>query len=192
MAHLLNRGVFLASVGLLAGLTGTATAQKIDDAANFNGTPRISDTQFAREAAIGGMMEVELGKIALQKASNEKVREFAQRMVDDHSKASDELSGIAAKENIALPNELDAKHKATVDRFSKMSAGPDFDRAYIADMVRDHRADIAAFEKEQDTGRNHDLTSWAGSTLPTLRDHLRMAEDAQRSVGTTTSSSLGK
>jgi putative membrane protein len=192
MAHLLNRGIFLASVGLLAGLTSAAMAQKGDDAANFNGTPRISDTQFARDAAIGGMMEVQLGKIALQKASNEKIKEFAQRMVDDHSRVSDELSGIAAKESIVVPNELDAKHKAVVDRFSRMSAGSDFDRAYITDMVRNHRADMGAFEQEQDNGQNHDLTSWAGSTLPTLRDHLRMAEAAQRVVGNRTTSSLQK
>jgi putative membrane protein len=170
----------MVSVGFLAGLSGVAIAQS------------ATDTQFARDAAIGGMMEVQLGKIALQKASNEKVKEFAQRMVDDHSRVSDELSAIAAKESIALPNDLDAKHKAVVDRFSTMSAGSDFDRAYITDMVRDHRADIAAFEKEQDKGRDHDLTSWVGSTLPTLRDHLRMAEGAQRVVGTSATSSLKK
>ncbi len=180
MTHLLKRGMFLASVGLFAGLGGVAIAQN------------PGDTQFAKDAAIGGMMEVQLGKMALQKASNEKLKEFAQRMVDDHSRVSDELSGIAAKENIVLPNDLDAKHKAMVDGFSKMSAGSDFDRAYITDMVRDDRTDIATFEKEQDNGQNHDLASLAGSTLPTLRDHLRMAEGAQRVVGINTTSSLQK
>jgi putative membrane protein len=192
MAHLLNRGTFLASLGLLAGLTGTAIAQKSDDATNFTGTSGVSDTQFARNAALGGMTAVQLGKIAVQKASNDKVKEFAQRMVDDHSRVGDELSGIAAKESLVLPNELDAKHKAVVDRFSKMAAGSDFDRAYMRDMVRDHHTDIAAFEKEAAGGQNPDLKNWAGNTLPTLRDHLRMAEDAQRAVGTTITSSLKK
>jgi len=148
--------------------------------------------QFAKDAALGGMTEVELGKIAVQKASNEKVKEFGQRMVDDHSKVGDEFKGIAAKDNIVLPGELDAKHQAMVDRFSRMSAGSDFDRAYVRDMVRDHHTDIAAFEKEANAGQNPDLKNWAGNTLPTLREHLRLAEDAQRSVGTATSSSLGK
>lgn len=192
MAHLLNRGIFLASVGLLTCLTSVAVAQRIDEAAYYNETPRVSDTQFARDAAIGGMLEVQLGKIALQKASNEQVKEFAQRMVDDHSRIGDELSGIAAKDNIMLPDELDGKHKAVVERFSKMSAGSHFDSAYIDAMIRAHRADIAAFEKEQDIGQNHDLTKWVTNTLPTLRDHLRLAEAAQRLVGIGTISSLKK
>ena len=169
----------MASVGLLAGLTGVAIANTT-----------LADSTFAREAAFGGMAEVELGKIAVQKASNEKVREFGQRMVDDHARLDAELKGIAAKDNIELPNHLDAKYRSQVDRFSKMSAGSRFDSAYIDEMISDHRADLSAFEKEQDAGQNHDLTGWVADTLPTLRDHLRMAEAAQRVVGIGNISSL--
>jgi putative membrane protein len=183
MAHLINRGIILASAVLLAAFAGTALAQKTDDATHPNGSS--SDMRFARDAAVGGMTEVQLGQIAVQKATNEKVKAFGQRMVDDHSKAGDQLKGIAAKDNLTLPSDLDAKHKAAVDKFSHMSSGPAFDRAYMRDMVRDHQTDIAAFEKEANNGQNTDLKNWASQTLPTLREHLRLAEDAEKALGIT-------
>jgi putative membrane protein len=147
--------------------------------AQNNGAP---DARFAREAAMGGMLEVELGKVAVQKASSDRVKQFGQRMVDDHSKANDELKSIAAKENITLPTELDAKHKAMVDRFSNMS-GSAFDRAYMRDMVRDHETDIADFQRESNSGANNDLKTWATTTLPTLQEHLRIAKDDESALG---------
>src|SRR5205823_13350550 len=90
----------------------------------------MADHKFAMDAAAGGMAEVELGRLAASKASNADVKNFAQRMVDDHSKANDELKSVASKENIKLPAAIDAKHKATIDRFSKLS-GAAFDRAYV-------------------------------------------------------------
>src|SRR5580658_9358421 len=82
--------ILLASAGLFVTLSGPAMAQKIDDATQFNGTPKTNDARFARDAAMGSMLEVELGKLAVQKASNDKVKQFGQRMVDDHSKAADD------------------------------------------------------------------------------------------------------
>lgn len=143
-----------------------------------------ADEGFAREAAIGGMTEVELGRLAVQKSASEKVKEFGQRMIDDHSKAGDNLKSVAAKSNITLPSELDAKHRAMVDRFSKMS-GPEFDREYARDMLADHEADVAAFEKEAGSGSNSDLKSFASSTLPTLREHLRMAKENENAIRST-------
>jgi putative membrane protein len=167
--------MLLASAGLFAALSTQVIAQ--------NGS---SDMRFAREAAIGGMTEVELGKLAVQKGSSDRVKQFGQRIVNDHTKAGDDLKGIAAKDDFSLPSDLDADHKATVDRLSKMS-GTEFDRAFINDMVKDHETDIAEFEKEVKSGTNPDLKSWASNTLPTLRDHLRRAKDDQSALGLTSS-----
>lgn len=141
-----------------------------------------ADTKFAHEAAIGGMTEVELGKVAVQKASNDKVKQFGQRMIDDHTKAGDQLKSLAAKKNITLPTEMDAKSKAMVDKMSGMS-GAAFDKAYMKDMVADHRKDIAEFQKEASTGSDTDLKSWASTTLPTLEEHQRLAQEANSAVG---------
>ena len=113
---------------------------------------RGSDQQWVMTVAQGGMAEVELGRLASEKASNEQVKEFAKKMVDDHTKANDELKSIASTKNITLPNETDAKHKATMDRLSKLS-GDAFDRAYIRDMLTDHRKDVNAFRTESKSGK---------------------------------------
>jgi len=172
----------LCGAGLLFELSGPLAAQNSGD----SNTTSTADTRFAREAAMGGMMEVELGKIAVQKSSNDKVKQFGQRMTDDHSKAGDELKGIAAKDNITLPTELDARHRAMIDRYANMS-GTAFDRAYMGDMVRDHQTDIADFQKEANSGTNADLKSWATITLPTLREHLRIARETDNSLSVTSS-----
>ncbi|HWF07164.1 MAG TPA: DUF4142 domain-containing protein [Bryobacteraceae bacterium] len=145
-----------------------------------------SDARFAKDAAIGGMTEVEMGKIAVKNGSSDKVKQFGQRMIDDHSKAADQLKSVAAKDNITLPTELDAKHKAMVDKYAAMT-GTAFDRAYMRDMVKDHQTDVADFQKESNSGSNYDLKNWAGTTLPTLQEHLRLARDAESSLGTRSS-----
>src|SRR5580658_8038867 len=111
-------GMLLAGTALFITLSGPANAQKNDDATNFNGAPRGDDARFARQAAMGGMMEVELGRIAVQKSSNDKVKEFGQRMIDDHSKIDDELKEIAAKNNVNIPSQLDERHKAIVKGYA--------------------------------------------------------------------------
>jgi putative membrane protein len=178
--------MLLAGAGVFVMWSGLATAQKVDDATNLNGTTRADDARFARDAAMGGMLEVELGKLAVQKGSNDKVKQFGQRMVDDHSKAADELRGISVKDNFSIPAELDARHKAMVEKYSRLS-GTAFDRTYMRDMVKDHQTDVADFRNEADRGVNADLKSWATITLPTLQEHLRIAKETEGSLGTTSS-----
>ncbi len=137
---------------------------------------KAADMKFAQEAAAGGMEEVELGKLAVQKAQNDKVKQFGQRMIDDHTKANDQLKSLAAKDNITLPTDLDAKGKAMVAKYSNLS-GAAFDRSYMRDMVKDHQKDVAEFQKESTSGSNDDLKGFAAATLPTLQDHLKMAQE---------------
>lgn len=142
--------------------------------ANQSDTQR-SDSSFITEAAQGGLAEVELGNLALEKSSNADVKDFAQRMVTDHSKANDQLKELAAQKGIDLPREPSAKQKATKERLSKLS-GDQFDKAYMSDMVKDHKTDVAAFHKESNSGRDADVKNFAAKTLPTLEDHLKQAE----------------
>ena len=141
------------------------------------------DEKFVMEAAKGGMAEVELGKLAVEKASAPEVKNFGQRMVDDHGKASDELKSLAEKKSIHVAAEIDAKDKALRDRLTKLS-GEAFDRAYMTAMLDDHRKDVNAFRIEGRAGKDPDVKAWASKTLPTLQEHLKMAQDANRTVGT--------
>jgi putative membrane protein len=112
-----------------------------------------------------------------------KVKKFGQRMVTDHSKANDELKSLAQSKSITLPAELDAKAKATHDRLSKLS-GAAFDRAYMQHMLADHRKDVNEFKKESRAGKDSEVKAWASKTLPTLEEHLKLAQDANKAVGT--------
>ena len=137
-----------------------------------------SDRTFMMEAARGGMAEVELGKLAAEKGSNEGVKQLGQRLADDHSKAGDELKQLAQGKGVTLPADLDAKHKQLRDRLAKLS-GANFDRAWVNEIVKDHKKDVADFKREANAAKDGDLKSWAGKTLPTLEDHLKQAQKLQ-------------
>lgn len=146
-----------------------------------SGTSGSADQQFMMKAAQGGMAEVQLGQLAKDHASSQAVKDFGQNMVDDHTKANDELKDLASRKNVTLPTSVDAKDQATIDRLSKLN-GAAFDRAYMRDMVSDHKKDIAEFEKESNSGSDPDVKAWASKTLPTLQHHLQMATDTHRQV----------
>ena len=142
-----------------------------------------ADEAFVMKVAKGGMAEVELGKLAAEKGSNDAVKKFGQRMVDDHGKANDELTTLAKSKNITLPTEIGPEEKALRDRLTKLS-GPAFDQAYMKAMVSDHVKDIAEFRTESRSGKDPDVKAWATRTLPTLEEHLKQARDANGAVGT--------
>lgn len=140
-----------------------------------------SDRKFLVEAAQGGVAEVEMGKLAADRASNDAVKQFGQRMAADHAKANEELKGLAQQKGVTLPADLDAKHKRLHDRLSKLS-GAEFDRAYMDEMVKDHRKDVNEFRKAAKSAKEPDLKAWAAKTLPTLEDHLKQAESVHGQV----------
>jgi putative membrane protein len=144
-----------------------------------------ADLDFILEAAQGGMAEVELGKVATQQGTSDEVKRFGQRMVDDHSKGGDELKAIAEQRGITLPPTLDSKDEAQVKRLSKLH-GASFDHAYIRDMVSDHKQDVAAFRHESTSGKDPEVKAWAGKMLPTLEDHLKEAEAANKTKASKT------
>ena len=141
------------------------------------------DKLFVMNAAKGGLAEVDLGQLAADKGSSDEVKKFGQRMVADHSKANDELKSLAQQKNITLPTALDPKDKAAHDRLAKLS-GAAFDRAYMQHMLADHRKDVNEFKHESTMGKDPDVKAWASKTLPTLEDHLKLAQDTNKAVGT--------
>lgn len=165
---------------LAAGLAVAAGAalQAQEKAADSTVSP---DSAFIMKAAQGGIAEVELGNLAKEHASSSDVKEFGQKMVDDHSKANDELKALAGEKHVTLPTEVDAKSKTMMDKMAKMG-GRAFDHAYVKDMIADHKQDIAEFKKEANSGKDPDVKAWASKTLPTLESHLGMIQNIQHKM----------
>jgi putative membrane protein len=141
-----------------------------------------ADAMFMRTAAMDSMAEVVHGKQAQANGSSDDVKTFAQRMIADHTKANDELKGLAAKKGVSLPTELDQKHQAMQQKLEKMK-GADFDRAYMQHMVQAHKQAVTLFQNEAKTGKDADARAWAEKTLPTLQEHLKMATEIDAKVG---------
>ena len=168
--YFLTRSV-LALAG--ASLAGAALAQ--------GAAVPAADRAFAEKAAAGGAAEVEGGKVAEQRAANDKVKQFGARMVQDHGKANDELKQIASGKGLQLPSAPDAHDQQEMARMQKLS-GAEFDRAYMDHMVKDHKKDIAEFRKQASSGKDPEIKAFAAKTLPTLQEHLKMAEAADAEV----------
>lgn len=141
-----------------------------------------ADRTFIEKAAEGGMAEVQLGKLAADKATSPAVKDFGQRMVKDHSAANDKLKSVASSKSVSVPDSLNAKDKALYDRLSGLS-GAAFDKAYMRAMIQDHKMDVAEFRKESKAAKDRDVRSFASTTLPTLEDHLNMAKQVGSDVG---------
>ena len=139
------------------------------------------DKAFMLEAASGGMAEVELSQMAKEKSKNADVVKLAQHMVDDHSKANGELTGLAARKGVTLPAELSPKHKETREKLARLT-GAAFDKEYARVMVKDHEETVALFQKEAGAGKDPNLVPWVKQTLPALEGHLKMAREADSRI----------
>jgi putative membrane protein len=151
--------------------TGMAASESELKMASAEGAKPAS---FVKNAAVDGMAEVELGKLALSKSQDEAIRNFAQRMVTDHGKANQELKTIAKRKNIDVPTSLDSKHQSLVQSLNAKS-GAAFDAAYAEHMQADHSKAIALFEGASKSS-DEDLAAFAKKTLPTLEEHKQMAD----------------
>jgi len=139
------------------------------------------DADFVKEAALGNMMEVKLGQYALENAASPEVKKFAQRMVDDHTKANKELTTFATDKGVTVAKDLDKKCQEVCDKLTKLK-GAEFDKEYMRHMLEDHEKDIAKFQEATKNLQDPDLRTWATKTLPTLNEHLRMAKDVHSKV----------
>ena len=175
--------VALATAGLLQACSGNKSASSSDSTATKTDSNTVTtvktdssamvvaDTTFAAKAAVGGMAEVALGKMAAGKGADSKVKDFGKMMVMDHGKANNELMGIAKAKNIMLPAGLDAEHQAKSDSLSKLS-GKDFDMAYVNAMIEGHKKTLALMQSEASNGKDADLKAFAAKTAPVVQMHL--------------------
>lgn len=199
--------VALVSLGLAAGVSAQSTAQQPsggtaatsappasgstgmnkDKAArpsagkSDNAQVSSSERRFMEHAARGGMAEVEMGKLAQEKAESQQVKDFGKRMVEDHGKANDELKRLAANKGVTLPTDMDGSHKRKIDKLSKLS-GDKFDREYMDEMVDDHEKDVREFRSMAKSAKDADVKSFASTTLPVLEQHLSLAKSAEDAV----------
>jgi putative membrane protein len=161
-------------LGLLAIGQYTLVSARAADAPENRGQLSAADYKFAIAAARGGTLEVTLGNLA-QKSNEQAVKQFGQRMVDDHGKAGKQLTEIATQKGATLPPGISDEQQKEVDRLSLLT-GPDFDRAYVAFMVRAHKTDLKDFQRAAQDVQDADLRTFATNMVPTIQEHLSMAE----------------
>ena len=152
------------------------------DAAKGGAKLAPADQKFVMKAAQGGMAEVKLGELAKEKGKSDEVKKFGEQMVTDHSKANEELKGVATQKGITLPEKLDASHTAAIEKMSKLE-GDQFDKAYVADMLKDHKEDVAEFEQASKSLKDPEIKGFATNTLPTLKQHLEHVQALKGETG---------
>lgn len=140
-----------------------------------------TDKKFMEKAALGDEAEIQLGQMSQEKASSAAVKSFGQRMMKDHSNASDKLKSIAQSQHISLPVELDPAHKQAAARLSRLS-GPQFDHAYMLLMVQEHTKAVNRFKQEAANAHDATIKQFAAATLPVLESHLNEAQQIQRQL----------
>lgn len=177
MTQRTNTMAALTVAGLLAVLAPAFAAQT-----ETKGSLTQQDQKFAMNAAEGSLMEIQAGQLAVKNASSQAVKDFGQRMVTDHTKASQQLTQVASQKGMTLPKELSADHRQHRDQLSK-ATGAQFDRLYMSHMVKAHEKDVKEFEKQAQKGDDAALRAFAEQNLPILRQHLELARTLASQVG---------
>lgn len=139
-----------------------------------------SDKEFFQKAAAGGMFEVEVGKLAEQKAGNAEVKAYGAMLAKDHAAANDELKALAQKKSVALPASMTKAQQKELDKLAKAK---DFDKDFIQHVgLQDHKKDIGLFEKTSKKSKDADIKGFASKTLPTLQAHHQKAEELSKAM----------
>ncbi len=141
------------------------------------------DRAFLMKAASDGLAEVELARLAQQQAGSDAVRQFAARMLQDHTASNEELAGIAAARGVPMPTTPDTAHLRTLEKLKHLSGAP-FDREFMSHMVHDHNKDLALFQKQAGQGKDSDLKAFASRHVPVLEEHTRAAQSMQEAART--------
>lgn len=174
--------------------TADPNNNKSDANANMPGSSNrgtgMTDNDFMIEAALGGMAEVESGKLASTKAKNAEVKKFAQMMVADHTKANGELKTLADSKGATLPTELDPRHKSPMTELQSL-AGEQFDRAYVAAQLAAHEKTVKLFQTQAMSGADAEIKAFATKNLPTLQAHLEMVRNLNNKMNSNTGGNAG-
>lgn len=168
--HSTMAGVSAAQPGSPADTTHASGANAKADAKLSHG-----DKDFIEDAAKGGMFEVQSGQLAAQKGADQSVKDFGNKLVQDHGKANDELKQIAEAKGVKMPEKNDWSNRHEISKLEKLS-GPAFDREFAKHEVKDHEKDIKNFEKAAQKLNDPDLKAWAEKQLPALKEHLALAQ----------------
>lgn len=180
------RRTLLLAVTLVLGvaLTSPSGAQTKD---NKTAPPAqaLSPQQFVMKASASGLAEVNLSRLAQERATSPEVKQFAQHMVKDHSKANTQLLQLANTERIPPAQRMDEKHQMLFERLSQLK-GQDFDRAYMTAMLQDHEQAVSLFTSAEKSLTDKNLQAFAAKTLPTLKEHLQEARKVAAAVGVKT------
>jgi putative membrane protein len=140
-----------------------------------NGPEAMMDKAFVHDALEGGLAEVQLGKLAVQKSNNEDVKQFGQKMIDDHTKLGDQMKQVAQQMNVKPPTSLSSKDRATIKNLKAMAAGS-FDKAYIKDMIKDHEKDRSDFQAAANRTSNPALKQVATQGAQVIDEHLQLIQ----------------
>lgn len=168
------------SLSNVTSTTGSA-ANDMDTSHTMAAVTDPETNEFVTKAASGGMMEVELGNLANEKAKSQQVKDFGAMMVNDHSAANAELKNIAASNNIPVPAEMLPEHKQSVDML-KNKSGDAFDKEYTNMMVKDHKEDVDAFKKASQNLKNDAVKNFAARTVPVLEKHLNAIQSIDKKM----------
>ena len=178
-AHKAIIGMMATGLVLLgAAQGGRAQLNQNSPDATQRGQLSESDYRFLIKAARGGMEEVELGQLAQQKGTSQQVRSFGEKMVTDHTKVNNELKQIASQKGATLPAQMTHHENSTLQHLQNVN-GPDFDKTYAKDMVKDHKKDVKEFESAAKDLKDPDLRAFAQKNLAILQQHLGMAENLE-------------
>jgi putative membrane protein len=141
---------------------------------------KVDDKRFAKDQALNAMVEMELGKLAAQKASRDDIKQIGQKIVDDQAKANDQLKEVAGKENIPIPDALDSKRQSRLDKLSRLS-GEDFDKAFVKEALKEEQDEVRDFNAEAQGGADANIKTFASNMLPTLQQELDKVKNLNKS-----------
>jgi putative membrane protein len=165
------------------GQTPTTLPSMQDSIGHPNETGQeMKDKMFLRKATEGGLGEVQLGKLATVKGGSQDVKDFGQKMVDDHTKLNNDMAPIADSMGVMLPKKMAKDDQAEYDKLNGMS-GDDFDKEYIAYMVKDHREDLHEFRVEAVSTSDPELKAAVDKGAGVIHDHMVMADKLARAKG---------
>ena len=177
---------FMMGTGLLAmSLSAPGAQAQSDDmkgTGSGSGNASAADKMFVKKAMAGGMAEVELGQLAAEKGSSDEVKQFGQKMVDDHGKMNDQMKPIATQLGVEPPSSIPPDAKALEAKLKGLS-GKAFDTAYVQAMVKDHRKDLMEFKKEASSGTSSAVKDAASQGSQVVAEHLKMAQEISKKQG---------
>ncbi len=139
-----------------------------------------ADQAFVRKALEGGAVEVQLGQLAQQKSQSEDVKQFGQRMVEDHTQLAEQMKPIAQQLGVKEPKGPSKKDKQLIAKLEGLS-GPQFDEAYIQAMVKDHKEDLKEFKDEAQAAQNQNVKQAAQQGAGVISQHLQLIQQIAQS-----------